>query len=478
MRPGLRIHRPLGRAAVWVWFAVGVPAAAIAISLAVTPAETLQVAGQSVSVSAAGFNPAFHGPGELNLFGRTIPTTVEFTGPIRPKVQWSEVAHLDQLVDAVQQNEPVGQVLQDGWGRYFLHEVAIAVAFALLLAAASARILHMRLRLSSVGVGIAVVIALLVNGGGVAAAAHGLQQVARETASLDELVGRKPLQIPGASATKSLDTPDVVVIGDSTAAGAGNTVAADAGRADIACRRSPDAYAGALASVNDWRVVNLACTNATIKDGLFGSEHINGVDLPSQLEQLKRYPHVRTIIISVGANEVHWANLMELCLASQACDDAASDAWFQQTLDGFALDYFDLLQELKTSFPASRILINAYYEPLSDTPHCPAAYHVTAQKALNLRARLDAFNRVLEDGARGFGFSVAHPSFAGHELCTDQPFIQGPGDDAPLHPNAAGDLAIALADQKALADAEPHTTPASSQTPRVSGTPGTTTAAP
>jgi hypothetical protein len=45
---------------------------------------------------------------------------------------------------------------------------------------------------------------------------------------------------------------------------------------------------------------------------------------------------------------------------------------------------------------------------------------------------------------------VADPPFTGHELCTADPYVQGPSDPAPLHPTATGELAIALADQQVL----------------------------
>jgi hypothetical protein len=49
-------------------------------------------------------------------------------------------------------------------------------------------------------------------------------------------------------------------------------------------------------------------------------------------------------------------------------------------------------------------------------------------------------NAVLEQGAEGFGFAVVQPRFDGHELCTDQPWVQGMRDQAPFHPTAAGEL--------------------------------------
>ena len=67
-----------------------------------------------------------------------------------------------------------------------------------------------------------------------------------------------------------------------------------------------------------------------------------------------------------------------------------------------------------------------------------------------LLSRLSQLNQVLAQGAQTFGFGIATPPFAGHELCTADPYVQGPGDPAPLHPTADGELAIALADQQAL----------------------------
>jgi hypothetical protein len=49
-------------------------------------------------------------------------------------------------------------------------------------------------------------------------------------------------------------------------------------------------------------------------------------------------------------------------------------------------------------------------------------------------------------------------------LCTADPYVQGPGDPAPLHPTVAGELVIALADQQALPTVQ-GLVPAPSATP-------------
>jgi hypothetical protein len=84
-------------------------------------------------------------------------------------------------------------------------------------------------------------------------------------------------------------------------------------------------------------------------------------------------------------------------------------------------------------------------------------------------SRLDQLNTVLAQGSSSFGFGVAAPQFTGHELCTQDPYVQGPNDPAPLHPDAAGELAIALADEQALPTLNPAPvvlpTPSPAQTP-------------
>ena len=178
---------------------------------------------------------------------------------------------------------------------------------------------------------------------------------------------------------------------------------------------------------------------------------------------------VHTVIVSIGANEMHWAQLMELCLVSPTCDDSASSAWFAQALDSFTVDYYDLLQHLATLPGAPQVIVNEYYDPLPAKPVCPGQPEITAAKSAVLLARLTMFNKVLSEGAASFGFAAVDPSFTGpRALHRRSPFVQGVGAGAPLHPNAAGELAIALADERPLLNpAPPHPTedPTPSPTP-------------
>jgi len=95
--------------------------------------------------------------------------------------------------------------------------------------------------------------------------------------------------------------------------------------------------------------------------------------------------------------------------------------------------------------------VNDYYSPFGASVSCLSQYGMTPAKASDLASRLNQLNTVLVQGARAFQFGIAQPRFTGHELCTTEPYVQGPSDPAPLHPNVQGELAIALADEQAIA---------------------------
>ena len=62
---------------------------AIAVALQVTPMQTVTVAGQVIQVGATAPSLSLSGPGEIDLFGQSLPTNTQFTGPVRPRLQLS-----------------------------------------------------------------------------------------------------------------------------------------------------------------------------------------------------------------------------------------------------------------------------------------------------------------------------------------------------------------------------------------------------
>ena len=402
-----------------------------------------------------------------------VPTKPQFEGPIRPLLQLTHITIDRQVAQLLRSDSPrklelnLSQQLAQGWTRYFEWETLIAAGFAVvaLIAVAGIRRQSHTKMARTVIAGLVVVCG--VNVGGIALTASSTPGVLRSVKTLDDLVGTDtdPLQTTPQSVAKPLPGVQAVVIGDSTAAAVGNPLPAGASVLDRACGRSSESYADDLGVVNDWNVLNLACSGATIANGLLGAQVLNdGQVAPPQMVEAQLATHAKVIIVSVGADDVEWSIMTRLCVASAVCNDKVSAAFFDQEIGAFTRSYYQLLSDLATLPGTPAVLVNQYYSPFGTDIGCLARYGITAAKEKVLLSRLGQLNTVLAQGAQTFGFGVTDPPFTGHELCTADPYVQGPGDPAPLHPTAAGELAIALADQQALPTVE-GLVPAPSATP-------------
>jgi lysophospholipase L1-like esterase len=452
-----------------------VTAASIWLALRITPLQTVSAAGQTAQVGATLPNASIKGPGELDLFGQMMPTKPQFTGPIRPKLALEHITIDPKVVQMLRADGPqkveltLSQQLAAAWERYFLWETLIAVGFAAvpLVAVAAVRKRPAIWKMVVTGVGVV----CLVNVGGILLTASGTPHVLRSVKTLDDLVGVDPLTV---SAPVGAPEPGVqaVVIGDSTASGWGLPWGLSPSPLDQACGRSPDSFANDLAAANNWNVLNLACGSATIKNGLLGYQVLPGGQVaPPQLPQAEAATHAKVVIVSVGADDLEWSVMTRLCAATAVCNDKVSSAYFNQLLNSFTRSYYELLGDLVKLPGHPAVLVNEYYSPFGSSIGCLTKYGVTSAKEKVLLSRLGQLNTVLAQGARASGFGVAKPQFTGHELCTANPYVQGPADRAPMHPNAGGELAIALADEQALPMLSPSPIVVPTPSPSVSVTP-------
>jgi lysophospholipase L1-like esterase len=427
---------------------------AIAVALQVTPMQTVTVAGQVIQVGATAPSLSLSGPGEIDLFGQSLPTNTQFTGPVRPRLQLSQISINSELTTFVEGTKAAGAQrilgarLADGWKRYFAWETVVAGAGMLILVGALAgwrRVPH-RTTVKLLAAGLLIAEAL--NVGAIMITTYTAPTLLRQVHSLSALVGSQTRLPRIDPAGRPLRKVQAVVIGDSTAAGAGLAVAP--GPTARACGRSADSYAEDLSSVNRWKVLNLACDGATISHGLLGPQVHNGVRLPPQLAQAERATRASVIIVSVGADDLNWAAVLRYCSVTPNCNDKATQAYFQQQLASFSRDYLDLLSRLAALPNHPQVIINRYYNPFGTQPGCLGPAGLTTANLQTLTSRLATLNAVLAKGATQFRFFSPQPDFTGHELCSPLPYVQGLGAAAPFHPTAAGQLAIALADQAVL----------------------------
>jgi lysophospholipase L1-like esterase len=435
---------------------IGVAGAAIAVALLVTPLQTVTVAGQVIRVGASTPNLSLSGPGEIDMFGQSLPTDLRFKGPVRPRLQLSQITINSELTTFVQGAGPsgaeriLGARLAAGWERYFAWETAVAGAGALILVGAVAgwrRIPH-RTTIKLLAAGLAV--AQAINLGAIMTTAYSAPALLRQVHSLNELVGSQTHLPRIRPAGPALPGVRVVVLGDSTAAGAGLAPLPGKSFTARACGRSADSYAADLSLANGWRVLNLACNSATISHGLLGPQTQYPERLPPQLAVAQQAADASVIIVSVGADDLDWAATVRYCAVAPRCDDRATTAYFQQQLASFSKNYLDLLSQLAALPSHPQVIVNRYYDPFGRHPGCLSQVGLTAAKLQTLTSRLVTLNEVLAKGAAQFGFSSPQPDFAGHQLCTPQPYVQGLDAAAPFHPTVLGQLAIALADQAAM----------------------------
>ncbi|MEY9842707.1 lysophospholipase L1-like esterase [Streptacidiphilus sp. EB103A] len=463
-----RILAAMGTGAV-VLVAAGL---SVWLSVQVTPLQTVTAIGQSVQVGAASPGLSLSGPGELDLFGEAIPTRPQFDGPIRPRLQ---LAHIDLNAQTNAITKPnrqqavessLSRALAAGWTRYLIWETLVAAGFAALLAVAAAGVRRSSRAAMLKMLATAVAAVCVLNAVGVYLMASSTPKVLRQVRSIADLVGDAPTSPPAPSGP-AIKGIQAVVLGDSTAAAIGNPLIDHPDALDTACGRSRDSYAADLSAVNGWKVLNLACSGATIRNGLLGAQTLGVAKAPSQFSLAEQAAPASVVIVSIGANDIHWAALTELCAAADACDDKASTAYYQQQIAAFATDYYELLGDLAALPRHPTVLVNEYYNPFGENLGCLASQGITGAKAKVLQSRLDGLNTVLRQGARTFDFTDVPQHFDGHQLCSNQSFVQGPDANAPLHPTAAGELAIALADQQALTRAAQTATPS----PSTSATP-------
>ena len=64
--------------------------------------QTVTVAGQVIQVGASAPSLSWSGPGEIDLFGQSLPTDLRFTGPVRPRLQLSQITINSELTTLIE----------------------------------------------------------------------------------------------------------------------------------------------------------------------------------------------------------------------------------------------------------------------------------------------------------------------------------------------------------------------------------------
>ena len=450
------------------------------VTILLTPDQDLTVAGQHFSVGARTPSLSISGPAQLVQIGNTqldiAPLRVY--GPLRPRLTLGPVqrnagaaAALDPARNGEVRDEAVSTIA-GGFLQWYAWATLVLLAFTLAATAVAgcirmlvtlrrqSRTRHPPLTVADIwhrssgqilGMTVVAVVASLVAWGGAGAMAYsGAVRGFENVRSLSEFVGTYYL-------TPSPVGPTVrgysgAVIGDSRAARVGGPPVSGATEDDVACSRSSDSLAVEVGTLMDTRVLNLACSGASIARGLRGPQEQGGRVLPPQVGLLKQVEGLKFVVVVIGPNDLYWADFIRYCYGVKECQDNLTQGEFHYRLAAFDRDYGDLLQDLNDLPGKPQIIVMTSYDVFKPDAKCPDAQGPPGATGLSpnniqlLSGRNKELNEVLSIGAKKYEFDVATPMLA--PLCESRSDLlgadlQGLDGSHPFHPTGVGMIRMA-----------------------------------
>lgn len=227
-------------------------------------------------------------------------------------------------------------------------------------------------------------------------------------------------------------------LGDSVAAGAGletNT---------SICDRSTQAYPYSVAASTGLTLAHYACTGAKADEGIYDSQETSLATLPAQLDQAYASGTPDLITLTIGANDTRWTQFIRQCYYIR-CGYGVDTARFNVYLVDLKLELNIIMAKIHTLSNGTppQVIVTGYYNPLSSIK-CSHTDDVTPSEASWLAARVNSLNSAISGTVAKYSYGEFAPvSFAGHELCSADSWVQGPSSAMPFHPTAAGQQAIA-----------------------------------
>jgi lysophospholipase L1-like esterase len=228
----------------------------------------------------------------------------------------------------------------------------------------------------------------------------------------------------------------VVSLGDSVAAGDGLLAVPNAIATDTACSRSSQAYPEVLAQQLNTKLLQYACSGARAGAGLLQPQIANGTTVPAQLAAAKPFLKSNDIVVTVGANDVGWSDMLQRCARSE-CTNDTDVATYQQNLQNLKTNLDTIFQTIQQARPHAAI-VHQYYALLEPTDTCFASFGITTDKIQRVAERENELNNTIAASAKTYGITVVKIDFHGHLLCNKTPWVQSLLGDAPLHPSAEG----------------------------------------
>lgn len=219
------------------------------------------------------------------------------------------------------------------------------------------------------------------------------------------------------------------------------------------CKQSTSNYPHLLASRLGADLVDRSCGSAAIKD-LTEPQY---ADVPPQLDALT--PETDLVTLSVGANPTAFLTLITQCIGLQdadpqgaPCKRALTTSDGDVVIGGVEAQRPALaaaVERIRTLAPEARIVLVGYPSVFPEKGSCPERLPLAVGDVAYANAVIRALNSELETVAQATGsdYLDIHTPTAGHDMCAEDPWIQGgvsePGVALLFHPRIDEQRAVA-----------------------------------
>jgi len=240
-------------------------------------------------------------------------------------------------------------------------------------------------------------------------------------------------------------------LGDSESAGAGIAPTADPG-----CLRSRRNYPALVAKKLHYSSFeDTTCSGAQTTDLLRPQFTQTDTTNDPQLDAVGSRTKLVTLTIGLNDDKVAFS-LLQACVSKTGEPSAlcrtvlgATDQQVDQQLTKAARRVADTLTLIRRAAPKARIVLVGYPRFLPDAGSCPDRYPLVPAMAPRLRSALEMVNQKWKDvaAAAGVDYVDTWTMSAGHDVCSDDPWVNGsetqPGKAVALHPFEAFHEAVA-----------------------------------
>ena len=250
----------------------------------------------------------------------------------------------------------------------------------------------------------------------------------------------------GPTTTKVARPSGFVALGDSYTAGGG----AAPYDVSVACDVSSQSWVNVLPRLEPQLhlVQNRACGGAKTDQLLQAwPDRQQPAQIPSTPDDT-----VGLVAFTIGGNDLQLAQVIGSC-ATTDCAGVSSTATARGYLSTFTTHLVqDIYPALRKAYPKARLVHVGYPLITSEQPGQTCSW-LSPEEVGEPNAIVEAVDQAIKDAAARSGqveyVDVTH-AFAGHEMCTQDPWVLDASDPGALHPNASGYIALAAAIDKGL----------------------------